>query len=282
MKILYTVRRAVLALIILIPLAAFAPEKKLRWMAIGDSITYHNSHIGDTKGRIKHGYMDYLVEQLPNISFAEHGRPGWTVKGIAENIGQFGLEKANVYSIFLGTNDWWVDLPIGTLADYQNNTGTTTAYGAYRVLIDYIRKLNADAHIILITPMQRTDFVDLNNQNSIIYGSYKPNRSGHYLLEYADAIKTIAKEEKLDLADLYYKSGVTPKTAVAYKRLKDPKTGEYRNYKYPDYLDVPFDPKTDEYPYPVDAMTMTYDGLHPSDKGHQLIAKMLAKIMKKY
>ena len=41
-------------------------------------------------------------------------------------------------------------------------------------------------------------------------------------------------------------------------------------------------PETDEYPYPVDAIDMTYDGLHPSDKGYRIIADMLIKVMKKY
>jgi lysophospholipase L1-like esterase len=35
-------------------------------------------------------------------------------------------------------------------------------------------------------------------------------------------------------------------------------------------------------PYPVEAMDMTYDGLHSSDKGHQRIANMLVEVMKKY
>jgi len=64
--------------------------------------------------------------------------------------------------------------------------------------------------------------------------------------------------------------------------LKDPQTGSYKNYRYPDFIDIPFNPATDEYPYPVDAIDITYDGLHPSDKGYDIITKMLVKIMKRY
>jgi lysophospholipase L1-like esterase len=67
---------------------------------------------------------------------------------------------------------------------------------------------------------------------------------------------------------------------IKFKHLKDPKTGQYKNYKYPDYIDVPFNPETDEYPYPVESIDMTYDGLHPSDKGNKVIAKMVVKAMK--
>jgi len=58
--------------------------------------------------------------------------------------------------------------------------------------------------------------------------------------------------------------------------LKDSTTGEYKDYHYPDFVGVPFNPETDEYPYPVEAINMTYDGLHPSDKGNSVIAELLA------
>ena len=65
-------------------------------------------------------------------------------------------------------------------------------------------------------------------------------------------------------------------------RLKDPQTNSYKNYPYPEFIGIPFNPAADEYPYPVEAIDITYDGLHPSDKGYDIIAGMLVKIMKKY
>ena len=210
-------------------LTAFAPRKERTWMAIGDSITYLNGKPGETKNRITKGYMDRVVEQLPNIKYTNHGHGGWTAKSIADNISKLGIEKADFYSVFLGTNDWWTALPIGSFSDYQTDTGNKTVFGAYRTIINKIRSLNNDAVIILITPIQRTDFVDVNNINNVIYGSYK-EKNGHFLSEYADAIKKIAKSENFKLVDLYYKSGITPKNAMKYRRLRDPKTGQYKNY----------------------------------------------------
>ena len=266
---------------ILLFFSSFAPDKNLTWMAIGDSITYLNGKPAETKNRITKGYMDRVVEKLPYIHYTNCGHGGWTAKSIADNINNLGLKKADFYSVFLGTNDWWTALPIGTFSDYQNNSGNQTVYGSYRTIINKIRILNNNAVIILITPMQRTDFVDVNNIKSVIYGSYKA-KNGHFLSEYADAIKQIAKTESFQLVDLYYKSGIRPTNAVKYRRLKDPATGDYKNYKYPDYTNIPFNPATDDYPYPMDAIDMTYDGLHPSDKGHEKIARMLVKIMKRY
>lgn len=267
-------------MLVLVTLASFTPQKELKWEAIGDSITYSNGRPEASQHRISIGYMDDVVKQLPYIHYNNHGYPGWTAKAMADNIENIGIEKADIYSVFLGTNDWWVGLPIGTLSDYENNTGNSTAYGSYRTIINKIRSLNPDAKIILMTPLQRTEYVDLNSPKVFIQGQYKA-KDGVFLSQYADAVKAIAKAEHFELVDLYYKSGVNLKNAVHFRRLRDPKTGEYKDYKYPEYIGIPYNPATDVYPYPVEAMNMTYDGLHPSDKGHAIIAKMLVKIMKK-
>jgi lysophospholipase L1-like esterase len=130
--------------------------------------------------------------------------------------------------------------------------------------------------------MQRTDLVYINDMKNAAYGSYK-EKNNQSLEQFANAIKAIAKYEAFKSVDLYHKSGMNLGNLVKYKRLKDPKTkGAYRNYPYPEYIGIPFNPETDEYPYPLDAIDMTYDGLHPSDKGYAIIANMLVKVMKKF
>jgi lysophospholipase L1-like esterase len=84
------------------------------------------------------------------------------------------------------------------------------------------------------------------------------------------------------VVDLYHKKELSVDHLVKFKRLKDPQTGLYKNYSYPGFIDIPFNPETDQYPYPAEAIDMTYDGLHPSDRGYEIIAAMLIKIMKKY
>jgi lysophospholipase L1-like esterase len=274
-------KKLTILLLALLALTSFTPHKELSWTAIGDSITFLNGRPEVTKNRITTGYMDDVVKQLPYVHFVNKGYPGWTAKSMADNIENLGLQKADIYSVFLGTNDWWTGLPIGTYSDYQDNTGNKTVYGSYRTIINKIRSLNPGAVIILMTPLQRTDYVDLNNPSIFLPGDYAA-KNGVFLSQYADAVKAIAKAEHLQLADLYYKSGITTKNAVHYRRLRDTVTGQYKNYTYPEYTKIPYHPATDDYPYPVGAMNMVYDGLHPSDKGHAIIAKMLVKIMKKY
>lgn len=255
-------------------------SRPISWMAIGDSITYLNDHQNETGNRVQKGYMTRVVEAMPGISYINKGYNGWTAKGIAEKIGNLGLVQADVYSVFLGTNDWWQGRPVGTMEDYRNNTGNNTFFGSYRIIIDKLRALNKRAPILLITPMQRADFVYIADMKNNAYGSYK-DKNGQSLAAFAEAIKAIGKYEKLPVVDLYHESGMTQQNLVKYKRLKDPATGQYRNFAYPAFVNVPFNPATDEYPYPPAATDMTYDGLHPSDKGYGVIAGMILDVLKK-
>lgn len=272
-------KRLLIILILSLPLGAYS-SRPITWVAIGDSITYLNEHPDETGNRVQKGYLTRVKEKLPGLEYINKGYNGWTAQAIARKIEHLGLVKADVYSIFLGTNDWWAGRPLGTLTDYRNNTGIDTYYGSYRVIIDKLRSLNPGAPILLITPMQRGDFVYLANMKNNAYGSYK-DKNGQSLAAFADAVKAIGKQENLPVVDLYYESGMSQKKLVRFKRLKDPATGRYRDYPYPRFLAIPFNPATDAYPYPPEAGQMTYDGLHPSDKGNALIARKVSKALKK-
>lgn len=269
-------------LLLLLPVVLFSFKKReLSWVAIGDSITYLNDHTNETGNRITTGYMTGVTKKLTNIHYANQGHNGWTATRIADNIEKLGLVKADVYSVFLGTNDWWHGSKLGQFNDYTNNTGSGTLYGSFRIIVNKLRSLNADAKIILITPMQRSDFVYINGAKNNAWGSYK-EKNGQHLEQFAIAVDSIASYEHFELVDIYHKKELAVPKLVHFKRLKDPQTGAYKNYTYPEYTTIPFNPDTDEYPYPADAIDMTYDGLHPSDKGYAVITKMLVKIMRKW
>lgn len=272
----------VIALSVIAALLSLALTRKtMSWVAIGDSITYLNEYTNEAGNRIKKGYMTGVVERLPNINYINQGHNGWTSGGIAEQIEKLGIAKADIYSIFLGTNDWWQGRPLGKLPNYINNSGNNTVYGSFRIIVNKLRSLNPDAKIIFITPMQRTDFVYLFDMKNNAYGSYK-EKNGQSLEQFAEAIKAIAKHEGFEVVDLYNNRKLRMKNLLKFKRLKDPNTGEYKNYKYPEYTGIPFNAATDEYPYPKKAIKMTYDGLHPSDKGYAILIDILVKIINRY
>jgi lysophospholipase L1-like esterase len=272
-------KKIILVTLILFVQFSFTP-KQISWVAIGDSITYINDHLDETDNRITKGYMTRVTDKLPHIHFTNKGYNGWTAVKIATDIEKLGIQSADIYSIFLGTNDWWSSKPLGTFADYKNNTGTSTVNGAFRVIINKLRALNSKAEIVLITPMQRVDFVYFNNFKNNAFGSYQA-KDGQFLENFANAISTIADYEHIAVVDLYHKRGMDHSQLVRFKRLKDPTTGEYQNYPYPNFIGIPFNPTNDTYPYPTESINITYDGLHPSDKGCEMIAESLVKIFKK-
>jgi lysophospholipase L1-like esterase len=272
----------------IVPLALFLvsiviisfAHRPVTWVAIGDSITYLNDHMNETGHRVTKGYLSRVSERLSYIKYFNQGHNGWTSRRIADSIADLGIPRADVYSIFLGTNDWWHGDHIGSWNDYANATGDSTIYGSFRIITDKIRSLNSEASIILITPLQRSDFVYINDPKNNAYGSYR-DKAGRTLEQVANAVQDIAEHEHFHLVDLFHNKKLSIPYLVQYKRLRDPQTGAYKNYPYPDYTRIPFDPLKDDYPYPLDAIGMTYDGLHPSDKGNELIAKKVVAVMKK-
>ena len=151
--------KKVCVLLLVAVISICAAPKHITWIAIGDSITYINDNLKETNNNLTKGYMTQVVEKLKNIQYVNKGYNGWTAGRIAEQINKLDLEKADVYTVFLGTNDWWSGHAIGSLTDYQSNTGTATVYGSFRIIIDKLRSLNPAAKIVLLTPMQRSDFV---------------------------------------------------------------------------------------------------------------------------
>lgn len=273
-------RKCLLLLIVVCMMASFKPAK-ITWLAIGDSITYLNDHPSETGNRVSKGYLTRVTDQLSGITYINKGYNGWTSGGIAAEIDNLGLVSADVYTIFLGTNDWWQGRPLGSLQDYKANKGNETVFGSFRIIINKIRSLNPQAKILLVTPLQRADFVYISDSRNLAHGSYKPNK-GQHLEDFAKAVIAIAGYEHIPVADLYHLHALQAGRMVKFKRLKDPQTGKYKNYSFREAINIPFNPETDEYPYPLKAINTTYDGLHPSDKGNAIIASTLVRLFKKH
>src|SRR5688500_8398137 len=89
-------------------------NKETTWVAIGDSITYLNEHTDETGNRITKGYMTMIKEKMPSVNYINQGHNGWTSGGIADKINELKLVPADIYTVFLGTNDWWQGRPVGT------------------------------------------------------------------------------------------------------------------------------------------------------------------------
>ena len=141
-------KQYLLFLVLFLTCLASAP-RKITWVAIGDSITYLNDHQDETGNRISKGYLTLISEKFPHIQYVNKGYNGWTSINIADKIETLELPKAEVYTVFLGTNDWWQGKELGSISDYKQKTSTKTVYGAFRVITDQLKQLNKKAKINL-------------------------------------------------------------------------------------------------------------------------------------
>lgn len=163
------------------------------WCAIGTSITWYDAH----PNRFEKGYQTRVREVINFSGYFNAGNNGGCIAG---HIG-WNIPKADIYSIEHGINDWGHCTPVGTIDDYRAPGDSKSFFASYRRVIDHIRSINPNAKIVLCTPRKAWGF-----------GTYLPARcdepkGGIYLREYAEAVRTIAKEEGFEVADFYATCG---------------------------------------------------------------------------
>lgn len=242
---------------------------EIRWCAIGDSFTYLNDHLSETGYRVKSGYLDRTCEKVGGLRLMNHGINGSETKDWLTA----KLPEADIYTVLLGTNDWRRGVPMGTDADFMEKI-PGTILGNLGCLTARIRETAPKGRIVIMTPVERGDYVCIGDPGCQTMGSYRP-QAGQRLCDIAEAIARSAEKAGLCVVDLHKNAGFTAESVVRFKRLR--KEAGYHDYVYPGYVDVPYDWKRDPYPYPVEAVGMTFDGLHPSDEGNEAIAKLLAE-----
>lgn len=243
----------------------------IRWCAIGDSFTYLNDHLDETLFRLHKGYLTRILDHLPeyplqlnNIGINGSTFQDWVPQPIPE---------ADIYTILLGTNDWFHQYPMGTQADRRNRT-EGTILGNLGILLSHIRSVAPNAKIIGGNPVERADFVYLLDPENNAPGSYAPI-NGLWLKDLSAAIREAYLQEGVYAVDLWGRSGFVQDKLIRFKHVQ--RDGHYADLPYPDYVGLPFDPLHDEHPYPPECSALTYDGLHPSDEGAEILASLFAE-----
>ncbi|MGN0855727.1 MAG: SGNH/GDSL hydrolase family protein [Kiritimatiellia bacterium] len=172
----------------------------LRWLSLGTSITWYNSHAG---GLFQKGYQSWLMDQIKFAGFTNKGISGACLKSTL-----WCIEDADLYTIEHGINDWGNRVAPGTMADYEHNTDNGTFAATYRQIIDKLRATNPKATIILCTPRKGYGFGDyLPATCDAQQRAGDDGKPGYYLREYAELVRAIAKKENLPLADFYATCG---------------------------------------------------------------------------
>jgi lysophospholipase L1-like esterase len=232
------------------------PWMQKRVAFFGDSIT------DPRNSGSKQKYWGFLREWLgitPYV-YAVSGRQWDDIPRQANKLQAEHGDSIDAILIFIGTNDYNNGVPIGTWFEEKDEQvmyghgqpktlvsrkhrypamDGTTYRGRINIAIDKIKRMYPDKQIVLLTPIHRAQFYR-NDKNWQIPEDYT-NQCGIYLNEYINAVKEAGNLWALPVIDLNAVSGLYP--------MMD----EYAHYfANPDN-----------------------DRLHPSNAGHERIARTL-------
>jgi hypothetical protein len=116
------------------------------------------------------------------------------------------IPEADLITIFMGTNDWGHETPLGTIED----TTDVSFYGALNVIIPGLMTKYPNARIIWITPMHRYGFGTSKILGTKFTFDHLPNGRDCTLEDYVNAIKDVCSRWSIPVIDLYSMSGLHP------------------------------------------------------------------------
>ncbi len=176
---------------------------------VGDSITAGS---GTTKI-----YYEYLEESLGFGSVTPMGVAGSCISA-ASDYGQANQPLINRYQdipsadlivIFMGTNDYGHETPLGSVGDAQDGT----FYGALNVIIPALTASHPSGKIVFVTPLQRYGFGTSKILGTPFTSDDVANGVGAALGDYVDALKTVCTNNGVSVIDLYTECILDPADA---------------------------------------------------------------------
>lgn len=240
--------------------SAMKTIKKLKYCALGDSITYgfiprnYPGHPGQLKS-----YAALTAEKL-NLELENHGISDSTIANLQENTPMCirytqMSDDADIITVMGGTNDVRQGVPLGKMSDRCN----TTFYGALHTLCQglytkYITQgditQNTHKKIIILTPIKLLDATKSHLPNTV-----ENNAQALYQWdEWITAIKEVGAYYSFPVFDMHNLSGINPHLSRTIKGTHTEYNGNYN----------PF----------------ITDGTHPTQEGAELMANALTAFIK--
>lgn len=184
-------------------------SRNVNW--VGHSIWWYDGNKLGGNGEVARGYQTLLKEQFGITQTGNYCHSGHSLGGLTTEDKNSLLESTAIstwqpsenaiWTLDTITNDFKRNIPIGTIDDYNNNTGITTYYGALRVFKDKVTELSGEDAIIICSNALR--------RNNSGYTSTSENTQGHTLEDYELALMTIASKNKWIFVDQFRMCGVT-------------------------------------------------------------------------
>lgn len=164
------------------------------YKALGDSITRGEDPENSYQPMLNNRYTD-IVAKSTGLVGLNYGVGGSTITVLPNRSNSFwerrNLGSAHIYSIFGGTNDYELNVEMGTIND---GDFSHFKYAFYKLVDFYI---NSGGQCFVITPLRR-----LNDT--------KPNLKGYTLKDYVDAEIEICKMFGIPVLDLYNNCEINP------------------------------------------------------------------------
>ncbi len=224
---------------------------------IGDSVTDPNQG----GGQVTHywQFLAYWLHSTPLV-YAVSGYEWSHAVGLTDKLHQEVGEDVDAIIVFLGTNDYNNDLPLGCWftekpeqvqrgkggKEFQDvrmhrslSMDQSTVRGRINVAMKHLKELYPTKQIILLTPLHR-GYAFFGNGNRQPSEDYR-NEQGLYIDHYVDAITEAAHVWAVPVIDIYSLSGLLPTMPSQRQYFCDEKN----------------------------------DQLHPNTQGHQRLAKTL-------
>ena len=174
---------------------------------VGDSITAGTNCEGNK-------YWEVLEQRLELGSATAMGIPESCISATSDYgadhdplINRYDdIPDADLITIFMGTNDYGHDTPLGSI----NDTSDVSFYGALNVIIPALMEKHPNAKIVFITPLHRYGFGINSATGETHTFDYLPNGAGHTLGDYVNAVKEICEKYGVDVIDLYGELDLDP------------------------------------------------------------------------
>ena len=173
---------------------------------VGDSIT---AGIGTTKL-----YYQFLEEALELGSVTAMGVSGSCISAYSDYgtgnqplINRYqSIPSADLIVIFMGTNDYGHETPLGTAEDSQDGT----FYGALNTIIPDLVAKHPSSKIVFVTPLHRYGFGTSKILGINFTYDNIPNGVGATLGDYVEALKTVCTNNGVSVIDLYTECTLDP------------------------------------------------------------------------
>ena len=202
---------AMLLGVMLMPAFAAGESEENLWSGrsavfVGDSIT---AGVGTTKT-----YYQFLEESLGFSSVTTMGISGSCI-GSASDYGQSNqplinryhtIPSADLIVIFMGTNDYGHETPLGSASDTQDGT----FYGALNTIVPALVAAHPSSKIVFVTSLHRYGAGTSKILGTKFTYDHLPNGVGAALGDYVDAVKTVCANNDVSVIDLYAECSLDP------------------------------------------------------------------------